>query len=281
MAGIRVVEIKRRGSDSVQFTEKVLRSGFNLRIEYPADSPYAGQIVVENRTRRLQFIPSRREIRQIPARGGEDLLPYIGGMRQRGKITFRTSDGGRVAGLATRLVEAVTPEGRTIQKLWIEERNAVILKKEVFEPSGDRVGYYEFRSVKFNPSIPSGAFELSIPGAKVVTLLDQLREAAGDLGLPAFRLGGGFDLSAVRKLDSERGRGVMAIYSDQNRRVTLFYARSQVDPKRIGQMSGGRFSSHAWTRDGINFVLFGDMPVSDLARLAETLTPATVSGASR
>src|SRR5438094_251063 len=65
-SGERTVEFK-HGPDRASHVEYVLKDGIRTRIEFPDDSEYKGQIIVDDGQQRLHYYPDRNEIDAEPA----------------------------------------------------------------------------------------------------------------------------------------------------------------------------------------------------------------------
>lgn len=293
LAGIRVVFFRDKDGKLQKIEERILRSGRDSRTEFPPTSPYAGQIIVENKNGRHQYDPKTNEIRvnvfRMPdfgggmrgGRGGQQ-KPEGGGPPkdgQRGggmpKPTIRVIDGGKIAGIPTKLVEMAGEDKKPFMRIWIDPKMNVALKMDRINREGQSSGGYEYSSIRYNPVLKPGVFELKIPGAKVVTVTDDLRRAAKAVSMRAYKLpkGSGFELTDVRKFDSERGKGVMQMYSSSQARITVFQLKTKVDPDKLSRGGRSPVNSVVWQKDGIYFVMLSSIDKAKLQKLAGQLTP--------
>lgn len=301
-AGIRIVYFRDKDGKMMKIEERVLRSGRDSRTEFPENSPYHGQIIVENKYGRQQYDPRTKEIRV-----GSIRLPDFGGMRggrggggqkeggggpggpgspggppqggQRGgmmqKPTIRVVEGGKVAGIPTKLLEMSGEDHKPFLKIWIDTKMKVALKMERLNREGQSSGGYEFTAIRYNPELKPGVFELKIPGAKVVTATDDLRRAAKSVAMKAYKLptSTGFELTDARKFDSERGKGLIQMYSSSQARITLFQLTTKVDPDKLTRGGRSRVNAHVWQKGGVNFVMLSSLDKAKLQKLAGQLTP--------
>lgn len=275
-SGQRTVEFK-FGPDRNNHIEYVRKDGLRSRTEFPGDSPYKGQIIVEDGTHRFHYFPDRNEIRIEPPRGRE-FGRHLRGEGQRGEhrhepLRHTVTDGGIVAGFRTQLVSASDANGNVLQKLWVEPKSGVVLKRVMLDPVGARIGYFEFSRINFNPKFAPGDFKIERKGATVVTPSMIARRFAMQLGLTPSILpeSTGFQLEAARILKPE-GRQVLAqTYTGQEGRFTLFQVRTSIDQDRLQKMTRGRLSSYSWERGGQGFALLGDLSQQRLREIARLL----------
>lgn len=266
-SGRRIVEF-RSGADRVRQTEIVLRNGWQARTEFEAGSANAGQIVIENRTQRWHFFPETNEIHVLPPRRDEIQLRIGQLMRERVQIVEAAGD--TIAGVPTRELSFTDPRGNVIQRLWIDPKTGLALKRELYDLVGAKMGSFEFTRVNFRPAFSDGDFQIQRRGAKVVTLGEQIRRIALRLGLQPTRLPESepYELEAVRPVDLA-GRKVMAQhYFGERGRLTLFQVAGDMDRDRLRQLARPGVVSRVWRRQGATFVLVGDVGAEELDRLA-------------
>lgn len=284
--GVRVVQMLEQG-DKRLVTEKIYRDGRKVRIEV-LDGPNKGQISVEDEDSRRVWSPQRNEIRELPAREAEFFhrLFRMGGRSgperkppgqdkppKDGPPQFIESEGGRICGVATRLLEAKSQSGRVVNQTWIDPQHGVVLKFQTLEGGGRRNGYLEFTSIKFDSAIPPSTFTIVKPGARVITLDSELRNAAQQLGFRALRVqANGWKLVNVRKMQPGGNKVLMQVYRNQNLQVSLFQMQGKVDGDRLKNLQGGRMTSHVWDQSGFKMVLIGNVPAEGLKRLASTVS---------
>lgn len=274
-SGLRTVEIRERDGAKT-FTQRVLRQGPRIRIEYPPDSPYAGHIIVEDGFRRLYYLPSSNEIRESPRREDEIFGGFVrDSMHRRDKqIRLEARPGGRIAGQETDLLEFVEgPDKRVMMRLWIDKRRGAILKREVFDPKGGRVGFFEFTRLRYDVPIPPEAFVISRPGAVMVTPEVEFQRAFAGTGIKPARLAPqtGFRLVGVRKFEVEGSTAVIQFYSKDGRRLSLHQVTGTVDMEKLRRFGGDRVQVHSWKKGNVTLVLVGGMPLEDLKKIAESV----------
>lgn len=282
--GVRVLQFVEQGEKRI-VTEKISRDGGRVRIEV-LDGPQKGQISVEDEQTRRVWSPQSNEIREMPAREAEFLhrLLRMGGGRPEGRPgqgrpmegppQFVESEGGRICGVATRLLETKSQSGRVVNQAWIDPQHGLVLKFQTLEGTGKRNGYLEFTSIRFVPSLPASTFLIDKPGARVVTLDEELRKAARDIGFKPLKLqvGSGWKLVNVRKMEPGGKKVLMQVYRNQQMQVSLFQMEGKVDSERLKHLQGRRMTSHVWDQSGYRLVLIGNVPAEGLKRLASTVS---------
>lgn len=274
LSGIRVVQHLDQGERKV-VTEKIIRDGVRIRAEV-TDGPLKGQISVEDSRNRLVWSPANNEIRTNPAREEEFFLRMgrtMGGPERMRRPVFADTDGGRIAGVATRLLEMKTPTGQVVSQAWVDPVHGVILKFQTFDREGKRNAYLEYTSVKFDVAVNASTFQINKPGAKVVTPDDDLRRMSRELGFKPFRLpaNSSWKLIGVRKLDANGSKILMQHYKGDKARVSLFLIRGQVDPERLGKIQKDGSRVYVWDQDGLKMALIGNLSSEELSRLAGTV----------
>ena len=271
LSGVRVVQIPDQG-DRRLVTEKVFRDGFRMRTEVTSTGPNKGEIAVEDGSKRLVFFPARNIIREFPAREKEASmrLGRLSGMFPGTKVT--ESDGGRVAGVPTKLLEVTGSSGRVTARAWVDQAHWVILRLQTFNSKGDQAGSVEYTSVDFSPTFPSRAFELVVPGARRVTPEDELAEYSRELGFRPYKLKAPWRLSSVRKLTPKGTKVLMSVYDSREGHLSLFQIQGPLNGDRLKRLEGPNTHSHVWEAGGYRFALIGSQSEEVLRRLASLVS---------
>ncbi len=274
-SGVRTVQFK-HGPDRVSHIEYVLKNGIKTRIEFPDDSKYKGQIIVDDGHQRLHYFPDRNEIDQEPAHVHEThpmakMVPD--GDRMRPKLTREITDGGILAGWSTQVVIVSDPHGNVVQKMWIEPNSGVVLKRVLFDEVGTQVGYFEFSKINFNPTFAAGDFRIDRKGAVVVTPTMEANRLAAKSGLSAVNVpqSSGFLLENSRTIHPDNTDVLAQTYVGDTGRFTLFQLRGDVNQTRLQRFAHGRLSTYTWRRGGESFALVGDLSGDKLREIARLL----------
>lgn len=277
--GTRVV-VFRRGKDTTQHTEYVTRDGPRLRIEFPRESDFAGQVIVETKKERRHYFPEKNEIHVLPPRR-EEAFERIARLvnSPRDRFRFNTGPDETIAGKNAEQVVVSDSSGNVIQRLYIEPSTGLVLKRQLFDAVGTRVGGFEFTEVDLRPRISGDVFRLVRRGARIVTpiqLLEELakREGFRPLALPASD-GVRLEWSGVGNIDGENV--LIQSYAVPDGRLSLFQLKRIVNPERLSKFARGRVKFVYWRRDGRTFVLVGNQSAEELRRLAEPVAGGTVS----
>lgn len=271
-SGERIVTF-RRGPERRKHTEYITKDGPRIRLEYPEDSILAGQIVVENRGERYHYLPEVNEIHVSPAffENSFERLKVL--LKKDGEAKVKVEVGGAetVAGIRATTVAFREPRGNIIQRIWIDERSGMMLKREMYDPVGTLVGSFEFTKVNFNPNIDPDDFKINRPGSKVITPEDIAEKNMRDNGMiMAFLKDRGYKLFASRVMGRTSNSKVLILsYQTGNAPLSLVQVAGTINPDNLKRLAGPMFKIHTWTMQGRTFALIGDKSEEDLKRLAE------------
>jgi hypothetical protein len=273
-AGVRTVEF-RQGPDRISHDEYIIRDQLRSRVEFPASSPLHGQVIVEDdRERRHYFPPPANEIRILPPRHVVTIsrLSHILS-RGLGSQNITTAAGERIAGIQTQQVTFADRRGNVAQRLWIDPDSGLILRREMFEPSGSRVGFFEFKRVNFKPRIRESDFRIERRGAKVITPEQETRRLAEEnrFSVRLLPRSTGFHLEAARIQKFGDHVALTQIYSGPRGRLSLFQTRSALDPERLKRFARGDYRVYVWQRGDERFALVGELDEAALRELAGRL----------
>ncbi len=280
-SGVRVVEYRQNGN-SKRYEEWVSRSGRKSRVEFPSSSEFAGQVIVEDRGERRHYFPDKNEVHISPARR-EDALDRLAGMARRaGKTKFTEQPGETIAGLKSILISLVDERGSIMQKMFIEPKTGIVLRRELFDRTGAPTGSFSFSKINLSPQFDDRIFILDPKGARTITPTDRIVEVARKDGYIAAALSGasGLKLDAVRTSTLSGEDVLMEIYAAGRERITLFQFKHvvNVDSMKLKRTSSGEFGTHSWTYRGHTFVLVGGPNAGALSKIAESLTVISKSG---
>lgn len=269
-SGTRTVE-QFQGAERQVHTEYVLRDGGKTRVWFPTDSPYAGQVIVENLRQRRHYFPGKNEIHVGPAKR-EEAFGRLLTLVAKGSIKFGTEPGGQIADRAATML-SIRENGNIVQKLWIDQANGMVLRRDLFDSVGGRIGSYEFNEVQFSPKVDAGDFVLDRKGARIVTPADEAREFATRLGL--LQLGmpdsEGYALDSVRVIKGARIPILHLSYSRPPNTVSLFQAKGRVELPMLRRANKNGINSFTWIAGGNTFALVGNVEESELKRLSGLL----------
>lgn len=268
-SGERILEF-REGPNRFRNREVVIKDGQNLRIEY-VEGPSKGQIVVEKSGRRSHYFPDRNEIHTFPTRREEVVQRLVASIRmaKRGRGKVETGPGESIAGYRTEKVTVTTEQGSPITVIWIEPRSGMILKRELFDGGGTRIGYYEFTRLRINPRISPDDFELRVPGAKVLSPTELTLRLMKDSGFERMFLTESENL----KLQGSRVHGdgkVLALYYQTPEGVISFMqSKQELDPGKLKRGGPVPHNVYTWTSGGRTYVLIGPHGQETLRQISQ------------
>lgn len=264
----------RLGPDAKENVEKVWQDGTRSRVEFERGSADAGQIIVIANGVRSHFFPESNEIQVRPVRMEEPLARLGEMVRGGGRGTqIRESAGGTIAGQATTQLSFVDPNGNVVGKLWIDPDTAMVLKRELFDPSGRLVGSMEFINVRLNPPFSEDDFKINRRGAKIVTIDELLKRNATMAGVRPLRISddSGLFLEQVKVIPLGDGRKALAqsYFGGNGRRLTMYVTRGNLDSGRLERLQGPHLASITMRKGEFTVVLIGGMSQGELQRLAD------------
>jgi outer membrane lipoprotein-sorting protein len=272
-SGTRMVTSVRAGKVETH-EEYITKDGGKIRIEFAKNSPFAGQIIVETGKERIHFFPDRNEIRQSPSSGRRqfDVLRMMRTARG-GKPKFTVADGGVIAGIRTSNIQFQDSEGNVVGAVHIDPKSGMTLKRVLFDQSGSVLASYEFSKVAFNPAIAANAFKFSRKGAKIIRPVDDLKTNAETMGVPALGLQTslGYQLEGVNVRNIRGNKTLVLVYLKDDTRLTLFITKAEVSGDRP-KIGGRDFGSYQWSTNGVNCMLFGNLPTDKLRELSTRVT---------
>lgn len=274
--GRRTVEFWRSPKD-LKHEEIVTRDGNRSRVEFPDGSRFAGRIYVENGHERREYHPETNEIWVLPARHEESemRLAHLADRGAEGKVVFTTAPGIRVAGYPTDQVVVSDSHGNIVQRLYIEPNSGVLLRREVFDPGGAKIGMFEFTEIDLDPpAFDPSLFRFDRRDARLVTPYDRLRELANQEHFPALALppASGFRLDEVRVARIQGERVLVESYSSHQGKLSLFELKTDLDSDRLRQFARGtELHAYSWRVGAGTLVLVGSQDSNFLERLASAV----------
>lgn len=271
-SGTRVVEF-RRGPDALRHEEFVIRDGPLVRVEFPSDSSYAGQVIVENGRERRHYLPATNEIRIEPPRREEAFRRLLSQIRGLGRdCHFSVGPGDVVARRRTRQVAIADKNGNVLQRLYIDPKTGAVLQLKLYDDVGTQRGFFTFKTIDYAPRIDPSLFRIERHGAIIVTPYDTLRQLCRSDGFKFVSLapasGARLEFCRLQKIE---GRSVLAQFYDTGRgHVSFFQVKAIVPANELRRFAHRQVRFVNWTVGDRSYVLFG--PDEDLLeRLAQPL----------
>ena len=194
-------------------------------------------------------------------------------VRRLGKgVKFESHPGGSVASRPAGKVLVKDGSGNVIQRLWIDESKALVLKREVLDPVGSVIASFEFTSINFAPRISASDFEIRRAGAATVTPHDAaVRLAKENDMLPVtMPTSSGYELEFSRMMELGSKQVYAQFYrSESGSTVSLFQFKGPVEPGSERPRRGHK--SYSWQSQGRTFSLVGRLSEAELKALARSL----------
>ena len=273
-SGTRTVTVVRAGKVE-SHNEYVTKDGSNLRIEFALGSPFAGQIIVETSDERKHFFPDKNEIHEYPSFGKKQFEGFRANFRspRDGKAHYEAGTGGIIAGLRCTKYELLDGKNNPIAQIFVEPKSGMLVKRVLFDPTGNIAGSYEFISLTLDPKIQPGAFRIVRKGAAVIRPIDDLRRHGITLGMPAVVLprSTGYRLENAYIRDVKGSKVLVQTYGKEDSRVTVFMTKSALNPIDLKKYNRGELGSVIRTLNGLTIVVMGDQPEERLRTLSNLL----------
>ncbi|HWD39667.1 MAG TPA: hypothetical protein VG944_12515 [Fimbriimonas sp.] len=264
------------GNVNVDFTEIVYRDGPRTRSEFPDGSRFAGQIIVEDGHVRKEFYPDKNEVIVKEPRHEENLERLVRLARRGadGRIVLTKGPGMKVAGHWTVQIVVQDKDGNPLQRLYVEPKHGMMLKREIFDQGGAKIGYFVFDKINFDPPpFDPSLFRFSRRGVRVITPYDVLRDVASKAGFaPTFLpRSSGYKLEDVR-VANRRGEDVLVeTYGSRQGRLSLFELKTDVSPDRLHQFERDELHAVTWQAGGKTYVIVGAASSEALANVARSI----------
>ncbi|HEY4002229.1 MAG TPA: hypothetical protein VGO93_25375, partial [Candidatus Xenobia bacterium] len=280
-----VIFWSKRGSEAILC--HTYRDGDKSRYDYPASPRHTGRIVLENADSIRYYEPSKKMLITEALPPSEDLNLL--------EISFKNYDwdvegDAIVSGHHTKILKAVNKTtGTAAERLWIDSRHNVILRKESYNQRGEIYFASYFTDIDYLQSLDPALFTLNMPSdAKEViraiplriTNDDQLAALQLQLGFkPVIRdtLSSGYQLLTTRREVLNGHQAARMTYSDGLDVVSLVEMPATVHEKKGNSTSnlvrlGRTLQFEAllegnllqWRDHNIFFTLVGSLPQEEM-----------------
>lgn len=268
----------RQGPASIRHQEYITREGDRYRIDFPNDSQFAGQVIIENSRERLHYHPITNEIVQQPPRHGE-VWERIANLANNRKFVLTTVPGELIAGMRTEELVVSDRAGNLVQRLYIEPISGLIMKRQLFDFVGTQIGYFEFTEVALNPKIEPDTFVIKRRDARVITPRIQLERLCRRRGFHVVFLppSSGYKLEGASPRNFAGTDGLVQSYLNGNERLWVYDLKGPINANRLRQNAGRDLHVHSFELNGETIVLMAKIDEQTLARFAtlmESGTPA-------
>jgi hypothetical protein len=271
-----------RQGPTLRHQEYITRDGPRYRIDFPADSQFAGQVIVEDQTIRLHYRPGKNEIIQQPPRHGE-AWEKIRNLAVDPRYRLTTGPGEQIAGLKTDQLVVSDKFGNVLQRLFIAADSGVIMKRQIFDLVGAPVGFFEFTQIDLSPVIDPSVFTIKRKDAALITPFVELQRVSRrqKMALRLLAPSTGFQLENASARNFAGVPGIVQTYLNGKTRLWVYELKAPVDPGRLRQQSRKNEHFFSFRSGGETIVLLGNMPERILERFAMSMTSGTQSAASQ
>ena len=160
---------------------------------------------------------------------------------------------GRCTGRAARVVTAARPDGTLAGRFWLDQRSGLLLRREVFDGTGERVRSSAFVDLAVTDAGAAGAAAPGAPsagGAAAFPQASTLRALREDGWRVPRTLPGGFRLFDTALRSPRPGRHVLHLaYSDGLSTVSLFAQQGRLGTAPLAGFTAGTVGERpVWVR---------------------------------
>ena len=278
-SGTRLVTVRERGK-TVSHSETIIRDGRRSRVDFAPGSRFEGQTIIETPGGRRHVLPDRREIRVVPRRldAADRRLARLLTRVRAGEVRLDVASGGRIAGVEVNRLTLRSSGGEPLVELFVEPRQAIVLKRTAFGRGGELLGSFVFTRFETPAKISSGTFAVDRRGYRIVRPIDELRRLSTKAGFSVATLpsSSGYQLEGARERNYPGGTIIISFYSSERQTLSLFMTRGAL-PKGPGREKNGKrgeradVSSLRWTRGEYGYGLVGEESAARLRELANSL----------
>ncbi len=288
-----VIFWSKRGSDAVIC--KTYQQGDAIRFEYLPSPHRPARIVVQNRKYVWYYQPAKKLLITEERSGGDE-------DRRMLDIAFKNYDwevegDAVVAGHHTKILKSAQKQTGTVQqRLWIDTRHDVVLRKESYNIRGELYFVSYFTEIEYPGSLDPDLFALTMPSdtkeviRKVPVLLSADPGSAARVGFtPVFHdnMPGGYELLGMELETLTGHRAIRLTYSDGLDVVSLvempanLFSRSKDGSTRSLEALGRNLQFEAlqegnllqWRDDRIFYTLVGAVPQDEMLAMYNDLMP--------
>jgi outer membrane lipoprotein-sorting protein len=269
------------------------------RIWYVAPADAYGRLIISNEAVTYQYEPS---VNKVFANNWSTNALALGDVLDTARVeknyAVQAGAGTSVAGHAARILTLTSKHsGTLVERLWIDEKTNLILRREIYHADGTIASKASFDNVRAVKSLPKELFDLSIPkgmtlvpGATYATKATSDTAATASLSFTVVRpklLPDGFSLARESVGIHDAVQTLQLVYDDGLRDFSLFENATGRLPKfengpphaiAVGDDDGsyaevGGETIVSWNSGGLNLTLVGDLTVNELSAIGASLKP--------
>ncbi len=234
------------------------------RTEFFTPCALAGIIVIQNGDRFWKYYPKREVWEESPR--PLILPPDIVYDEALHNYDLHLIGSDTVAGRPTHVVQAI-PYSRfdTARKVWIDKDYFLVVKSQVENRRGEVVNSAAFTDIDYNPrDIEASSFKVK---GKVIQA-PKPGYMNFDIVKPTY-LPKGYKLTGVTRL-SVNGRCSAHLQFSNGAYTISMFERKDPKDSAIKEIKSKVTNVFTWTRNGVRFTLMGDVPESELRKIADS-----------
>jgi outer membrane lipoprotein-sorting protein len=269
------------------------------RIWYLAPADAYGRMIVSNETLTYQYEPSRN---RVYSHAWSESAPGVAEPVNIAQVLTNYSvEMGPASSLAGRKAMSLSlvskHTGVLAQRIWVDDENKLILRRENYNAEGTIVAKSSFDSIRLGVDLPQDLFNLTVPkgmtlvpgaayGKSTTNTAELVRALDFKFVSPKY-LPDGFVLESGSVATHAGVETVEFVYGDGLRTFSLFENASgrlpsfdQASPKPIdiggasgvsAEVAGQMLAS--WNVKGLNFTIVGDLSPKEIAKIGASIHP--------
>jgi outer membrane lipoprotein-sorting protein len=268
------------------------------RIWYVAPADAYGRLIISNEAVTYQYEPSANKVYSNNwSSNAVALGDALDTTRIEKNYAVEVGAATRVAGRAAHNLSMTSKySGTLVERLWVDDQTALILRREIYHADGTIASKSSFDNVRAVKSLPKDLFNLSIPAGMTLvpgaTYAKSASDATATAALsftvvrPKF-LPDGFSMAHESVGMHDAVQTLQIVYDDGLRDFSLFENATGRLPKfengarhavAVGNDDGyyaevGGETILSWNSSGLNLTLVGDLPTKELTAIGASLKP--------
>lgn len=273
------------------------RAPSSWRIWYVAPADAYGRLIVSDEKVTYQYEASTNTVYADEwSASAPALAESINAGRVERNYRVEAGSATTVAGRAAHSISLTSKySGALVERLWIDDKNDLVLRRETYHPDGSIVSKTNFDNIRFVTSLPKELFDLSIPqgmrlvpGATFGKAATDAAAVASSLPFAIVRpdsLPDGFTLDHESVSLHDSVQTLQMVYDDGLRDFSLFensthnlpsFEGMTPKPIAVGDAQGqtadfGGETLVTWNAGDLNLTLVGDLSAKELAAIGASI----------
>lgn len=273
------------------------RAPYSWRIWYVAPADAYGRLIISNEYTAYQYEPSQNKVykNEWSEAAPDVAAPLdVSAVEQNYNVDLgpQTSVASRKA---TELSLVSKHTGSLVERLWVDAKTKLILRRESYHADGTIASRSGFDNIRIERNFPAAFFTLSVPAgmtlvegtsySKSTTDVDGLVASSKFKVIHPQNLPYGFELRKGGTAKYDGIDTVQLVYSDGLRSFSLFeypsgpspsFGRSTPRPIQIGNNSGqyadvvGQALA-SWSTEGLNLLIVGDLTPKEITKIGASV----------